>query len=317
MTAVPSHQSHPFHGVDWLLILSVGLMWGASFLFIKIAVVDVEPVTVAWLRLACGAAFLFALPAARQPLVDRREWWLVITLGIVWMAFPFVLFPIAEETIDSGMAGMINGSAPLFTAVIAALWFHIRPRGNTLLGLLIGFVGVAIVTLPSAGNSIHGVSVGLLLLATVLYGVAFNLSGPLEERNGALPVIFRSQVVALVVTTPMGITGLFSSTPTAEALASIALLGVISTGLAFACFVTLVGRVGPPRASIAVYFVPVTSILLGVTLGNETPHVLSVLGIIPILLGAYLTSRSSARNASPDESNPTAPTATPQPGDER
>src|SRR5699024_3939368 len=105
-------------GRDWLLIVLVAVMWGSSFLLIKIGLADLAPTAVAWLRLAFGAAALALVPAARKPLRHRRDWGLVAVLGVVWMAVPFTLFPIAEQTISSALAGMINGATPLFTAAL-------------------------------------------------------------------------------------------------------------------------------------------------------------------------------------------------------
>jgi drug/metabolite transporter (DMT)-like permease len=265
-------------------------MWGASFLLIKLGVHDFAPESVAWLRLLFGAVTLGLLPGARAPLRHRQDGWRVVFLGLIWMAVPFVLFPLAEQTIDSALAGMLNSAAPLFTAVIAALWFRYRPMAFTGTGLLIGFAGVLAVTIPSIDGSSGLLGVLLVLAATVLYGLAFNLAEPLESRNGALPVIWRAMLAALVLTTPTGLNGLFHSTPGWDGTAALLLLGVVSTGAAFACFVTLVGRVGAARASVAIYLVPVVAIVLGAFAASESIHPISLGGIGLILLGAWLTS---------------------------
>lgn len=280
-----------FTALDWALLLAVGLMWGSSFLLIKVSVADFPPSTVAWLRLAFGAAVLMLVPAARKPLLHRRDWWLVIVLGITWMALPFILFPLAEQTIDSALAGMINGVSPVFTALIAAVWFRVRLNWVAVLGLLSGLLGVLGVAIPSIGGDATLTGILLVLLATLLYGVAFNLSAPLERRNGALRVILRAQLVALVATIPWGVLGLHDSSPTLQGWVSVILLGAISTGLAFACFVILVGRVGAPRASVSVYLVPGVAIVLGSLAAGESIHPLALVGLCLILLGAYLTSR--------------------------
>lgn len=280
-----------FTGLDWVLLLGVGVMWGGSFLLIKLAVADFAPTSVAWLRLAFGAAFLALLPAARAPMAHRRDWWLVAALGVTWMAVPFILFPIAEQTIDSALAGMINGAAPLFTVVVAALWFRSRPTRTVTAGLVVGFLGVLAVTVPSMGGRASLVGVGLVLAAIALYGIAFNMSDPLEERNGALTVILRAELVALVATTPTGVIGLTDSTPTVGSWVALVLLGAVGTGAAFACFTILIGRVGAPRASVSVYLVPGFAIVLGALFGNETIRPVALAGIALVLLGAYLTSR--------------------------
>lgn len=290
MNAAASSRTTSFATLDWLLFVGVGLVWGASFLLIKLSVAAFPPPTVAWLRLLFGAAILALVPGARAPLRYRRDWWWVALLGLTWMAVPFVLFPIAEQTIDSGLAGMLDSSAPLFTAVIAALWFRNRPTTFTTVGLLVGFAGVVAVTIPSVGGQSGLLGVLLVLLATVLYGVAFCLSEPLEHRNGALPVIWRAMLVALLVSTPTGFIGLTHASPTSGGITAILLLGTVCTGIAFACFVTLVGRVGAARASVSLYLMPVVAIILGAFVASESIHPASLGGIALVLLGAWLVS---------------------------
>ncbi|MGH3444397.1 MAG: DMT family transporter, partial [Nocardioidaceae bacterium] len=217
-----------------------------------------------------------------------------------WMAAPFVLFPLAEQSIPSAVAGMINGAAPLFTAAIAAAWSRRLPVGTLLSGLLIGFVGVVGVNLPAARGGAGVLGLGLVLLATFLYGVAFNLTEPLEDRNGPLPVIWRAELVALLLVTPAGLVGLAHSTPTFPSLAAMAGLGVASTGIAFAAFTVLVGRVGSARASITVYLVPVVAIVLGLAVYGEPIAPLSLFGIALVLLGAWLSARGARSVEGPE-----------------
>lgn len=282
---------------DWVLVAIVALLWGSSFLLIKLGLRDFAPPTVAWLRLLFGAATLALIPAARRP-IARADWLWVAVLGAVWMAGPFVLFPLAEQTIDSSLAGMINGAAPLFTVLIAIGWTRRLPGRFQLAGLLVGFAGVVAINWPAAqGATTTMVGAGLVLLATVCYGVAFNLAEPLEDRNGALPVIWRAMLVALALQSVPGIVGATYSTWSLGGLLAMFALGGLSTGLAFAAFTTLVGRVGASRGSVTVYLVPVVAIVLGILAGNETVAYISIAGTVLVLLGAYLTSRREHRGA--------------------
>ena len=280
-----------FAARDWALLAAVAVMWGSSFLLIKAGVHSFAPATVAWLRLLFGVALLSCFPAARKPLrrADRAP---VALLGLVWMAGPFVLFPLAERSIPSALAGTINGAAPLFTAAIAALWSRRMPGRGPLTGLVVGLAGVVAVDAPAVGSGSAGMlGIGLVLLATVLYGVAYNLTAPLEDRNGALPVIWRAELAALAVDTPAGLAGLVHSSATLGGLLAMAVLGAVCTGLAFAAFATLVGRVGATRGSVTVYLVPVVAIVLGVAVNGEPVQPVSLAGIALVLAGAYLTSR--------------------------
>lgn len=291
MTSATGTARGGFAARDWALVATVAVLWGSSFLLIKFGVHDLAPATVAWLRLLFGVAALSCVPAARRPLRVRSDRGWVALLGVTWMAVPFVLFPLAERSIPSALAGMINGAAPLFTAVLAAGWSRRLPGRGTAVGLAIGFVGVLAVNLPAARGGARLAGIAMVLSATLLYGVAFNLAEPLEERNGALPVLYRALVVAVVVDTPAGVLGLADSSPGATALVSMVALGALSTGVAFVAFTTLVGRVGASRASVTVYLVPVVALALGVAVRGEPVAALSLAGVVLVLLGAYLTGR--------------------------
>jgi drug/metabolite transporter (DMT)-like permease len=133
---------------------------------------------------------------------------------------------------------------------------------------------------------------GLVVLATALYGIAFNLAGPLERRHGALPVIWRAQLVALVLVAPFGLAGVPHSTFAWDSVLAVAVLGCLGTAIAFVAFATLAGRVGATRASLAVYYLPAVAVVLGALVRDETIASISVLGTALVTAGAYLTSRS-------------------------
>lgn len=293
MSIQTRNRNEAFASTDWALLTAVALMWGSSFLLIDIGLDHLHPTAVAWLRIVFGAAALACIPAARRT-IRPADWWAVGLLGLTWMVMPFTLLAFAQQSIASSLAGMINGAAPLFTAVIAAIWLRRPPTGKQLTGLVIGFAGVLAINWQAGqGSQGTALGVGLVLVATLLYGVAFNLAEPLEERNGALPVIWRAQLLAATMAAPAGLIGTTSSSFSWSSLLAVVALGLFSTGLAFAAFTTLVGRVGAARGSITVYFIPVVAIVLGVVLRDETVATLAIGGTALVLLGAYLTSRRS------------------------
>jgi len=280
-----------FSSGDWGLLAAVAAMWGSSFLFIDIGVDHLAPELVALLRLAFGAATLAVVPAARGR-VPRAAWPTIALLGVVWMAAPFVLFAVAQQSIDSSLAGMLNGAAPLFTAIIAGLAARRLPSGRRTAGLLIGLAGVVAISWPSVQDAqATAAGAGLVVLATMLYGVAINLAGPLERRHGALPVIWRAQLVALALVAPFGLAGVPESTFAWSSVVAVAVLGCLGTAVAFVAFTTLAGRVGSSRASVAVYFLPAVAIALGVVFRDETIAAVSLLGTGLVTAGAYVTSR--------------------------
>lgn len=280
---------------DWAALVAVALMWGSSFLFIKIGLEDFPPTTIAWLRVVFGVVALTLVPAARRPLRHPGDWRLVALLGMTWMAAPFVLFTVAQQHIPSALAGMINGAAPLFTALVALVWFRRVPDARLTLGLLVGFAGVVLIGLPNVDGRASLTGVVLVLLATLLYGVSFNISGHLQGRNGALAVLWRAQLFALVVLTPLGAPGLASSTPTTAGVLAMVALGALGTGLAYVLFTDLAGRVGASRASVTTYLIPIVALALGAGLVGERVALLSLPGIALALLGAFLATRRPRR----------------------
>ena len=163
---------------------------------------------VTFLRIAFGALALSLVCASRQP-VDRGDWPRVVALSVCWMAFPLTLFPIAQP-----VGGLVGGGddqrvTPLWAALIAACLLWRRPGPVQVVGLALGFAGVVAISLPNVrGTEASPLGVALILTASISYGVATNLAVPLQQRYGALPVILRSQLVALVLTVPYALVGL-------------------------------------------------------------------------------------------------------------
>lgn len=283
-------QAKAFGARDWGMLVGVAATWGASFLLIEIGLEHFAPTLVAFGRIAFGAMALAALPAARAP-VPREDLPQIALVGVTWMAIPFVLFAVAQQWIDSSLAAMINASTPLMVALVAALFVRQPPSRLQTAGLVLGFAGVTAISLPSVGSGSNALGVGLVLLAALLYGFAFNLTAPLQRRHGALPVIWRAQLVAVVLVFPAAVAGVPSSDFDVPALLAVVALGALGTGLAFYWFASLIGSVGAPRGSIAIYFVPVVAIALGATLRDEPLHAAALFGTALVLAGAYVTSR--------------------------
>jgi drug/metabolite transporter (DMT)-like permease len=211
------------------------------------------------------------------------------------MAAPLTLFPIAQQWIDSSLAGMINGGVPIFAGAISALLLRRWPHRKTLGGILLGFSGVIAVSWPAIQGS-HSTATGalLLILAILFYGIAINITVPLQKRYGALPVILRAQCVALLLTGIPGIVGATHSDFSWTSLAAMVPLGCIGTGLAFVWMATLIGRAGAARGSVAVYFVPVVAIILGTVFRSDPISPISLLGTALVIGGAFLVSRAQA-----------------------
>lgn len=287
----PSGHFEAFDRTDWGLLAAVAAMWGSSFLFIEIGLESFGPALITLLRLAFGALTLVTFRRARAP-IPRSEWGPIALLALLWMAIPLLLFPVAQQWIDSSLAGMLNGAVPLFAAAVSTVILRRLPGRWQIAGLVIGFIGVIAISWPAVQDAnATALGVGLVLLATVLYGVALNLAVPLQQRHGALPVLLRAQLFALVMVVPPGLIGLAGSSFSWSSLAAMAALGCLGTALAFVGMTTLVGRVGAARGSVAIYFIPAVAILLGAVFNDESIALVSIAGSALVTAGAYLTSR--------------------------
>ena len=280
---------------DWGLLAGIALMWGSSFVFIDEALESFAPPLIAMLRLLFGAGTLVWFAKARTP-VDRADRGRIALLAFFWMAAPFLLFPIAQQWIDSSLAGMINGTVPIFAAFIAAVLVRSLPSARQILGILLGFAGVLALTSPAVrGSRATALGVVLVLVASLCYGIALNIAVPLQRRYGSLPVLLRTQLVALAMLTIPGVASIPQSSFSWTGLAATVPLGCLGTGVAFVWMSTFAGRVGAARASLTIYFVPIVAIALGWLLRDESIALISVVGTGMVIFGAALASRSSER----------------------
>ncbi|MGH9457686.1 MAG: DMT family transporter [Thermoanaerobaculia bacterium] len=280
-----------FGAAEWGLLAGIATIWGSSFLLIEIALRSFGPGVVAMGRVLLGALALGLFEKARRP-VAREDLPRIAVLGVVWMGLPLLLFPLAQRWISSSVAGMINGAVPLMAAGWSVVLLRRLPRRPQLLGIVVGFLGIASISWPELqGSRATALGAGLVVLAVMFYGLAVNIAVPLQQRYGSLPVLLRAQVAALFVVVPFGLWSLPSSESSWGAALALVPLGILGTGVAFVMMTTLVGRVGPARGSVAIYFVPIVAIVLGAGLLGERISSSAIAGTALVLAGAWLTSR--------------------------
>jgi drug/metabolite transporter (DMT)-like permease len=284
-------STHAYTLEDWGILAVIALIWGSSFLFMEIGLRSFAPGVVTLARIGLGTATLALFRQARQP-VDREDWGRIALLGTVWMAIPLTLFPIAQQWIASSVAGMINGAMPIFAAAWAAYLLRRLPGWRQMLGIAIGFAGIVLVFLPELQASAD-TAIGALvaLFAVTFYGLATNLAVPLQQKYGSPPVVLRAQLVALLLVLPLGLWELGDSTWSWEAALAMVPLGALGTGAAIVLMATLAGRVGATRASIAIYFLPIVAVVLGVVVLGETVAPVALAGVVLVLAGAWTASR--------------------------
>src|SRR5690606_4139398 len=195
---------------SWILLIVPGVIWGASFLFIAEGLEALAPNGITFLRLAIGFATLSLVPAARRPLHpgDRKA---TALLGVVWYAVPLSMFPFAEQHVSSALTGMLNGATPIFAVIVASLVARRRPEPPIVLGLATGVLGTVIMAIPGLGGASSAVGIGMIVFALVCYGVSLNIARPLQQRSGALPVVWRSLGIGMLLTAPLGLPDLLDA----------------------------------------------------------------------------------------------------------
>ena len=283
--------------MDWILLIVPGVIWGASFLFIAEGLQAMDPNGVTFTRILVGFLTLALFPGSRRR-VRREDWLGTALVGVLWMAFPLSMFPFAERHVSSALTGMLNGAVPLFVAIVAAAIARRWPSRGIALGLAVGLTGGVLMALPTVGQG-RSTALGVLLIlaALVSYGFALNVARPVQQRNGALPVIWRAQALALMLTAPLGLPELlrarWSPAPTFSLLA----LGALGTGVAYVLTVMAAGRVGATKASATAFLIPPVALLLGVLVRGEHVAPVSVLGGVVCLVGAWLMRRAQLEHA--------------------
>lgn len=291
-TAAIDEHHHSFGPAEWGLSAALALIWGSSFLWIAIAIDHVEATVVPLARCAFGAAALAMFPSARRRL-HRRDARLLAITSLLWMAGPFLLYPIAEQTVSSSITGMVNGGLPVVTAVVTALFTRTTPSRLRMLAVVVGAAGIAIISLASLEDDAGAGLGGLLLLAVALvgYAVSANLARPLQASYGPLGSMLWVSIGGMLWSTPLGVVGLARSDVSWEAFGSLFVLGFVGTGLAFALYGLLLVTAGPVRGMIGIFFTPIVGVVLGVTVRDEVLHPLALVGMVVVLAGAVLTSR--------------------------
>jgi drug/metabolite transporter (DMT)-like permease len=275
------------------LIATLSLLWGASYLFIKVAGRELQPSTMMLIRVVLAAAVLVGVLAWRGELRQVREAPLgAFGLGLLNSAIPFTLIAWGERHIDSGLAAVANASVPIFAALLAIRFRpEERPRGQRAFGVGLGLVGVAVLTgaAPSGGWwAIAGIAA--VTLASVSYGVSA-LYGQRLVADVRGPVLTTTALLgALVVLLPIGLVQAPGHVPSAKALASVAALALLGTALAQLLWFRLLRRYGSARSTLVSYLIPATALVYGVVFLQEHVTFWELVGFFLILAGVALGS---------------------------
>lgn len=281
-----------FGMVEWLLALGMALTWGSSFLLIDIIIRDAPTTFVPFGRSFFGMVALFFVPQSRET-IDRSHRPRLLILGLIWMAMPFLLFPLAERTVASSIAGMMNGALPVVVAVVTAIWVRKSPSIQRMTAVVVGFLGIVLIAAPSIkeGSSADLKGIIYLVLALLCYAVGLNIARPLQAIYSPASLMLRVVAISTVISAPLGLVAMTRATFSLSMIGATIVLGALGSGIAFLLFGTLLKRTGPVRAMIPTYFTPIVGTFLGVFFNDEKILLLSILGMLIVTFGAWLTSR--------------------------
>jgi drug/metabolite transporter (DMT)-like permease len=280
------------------MFASMCVIWGIPYLLIKVAVRDLTPGTLVFFRTALSALLLLPIALHRGQVRPLARFWLpLLAFTLVEIAIPWILLAGAETRVSSSLTGLLIAAVPLVAALIMrTTGQRERLEGRRAAGLLLGMAGVAALV----GLDVHGSNpAALVAIAGVVLGYAIGpiiLTRYMRDLPG-LAVIAVSLAASAVVYTPVAAVQWPSSMPSAKVIASVVVLSVVCTAIAFLIFFELIAEVGPVRASVFTYVNPAVAAILGVALLGETFTTGMGVGFVLVLAGSILATRPAPTRA--------------------
>ena len=307
VTATPRAFGPP----ETALLLTLASIWGLSFLFIELALRGLGPMWVVVGRTGVGAAVLLTVLFLRGHRLPRtrRLWWNVLVLGVMTNAVPWSAVAWAQQSLPSGLVALLMAAVPTATLLVSVTVGLERFTPARLAGLGLALAGVAMtVASDAAGDRARLVAVGVVLLATVLYGSGAVYANRRVSGNASALTIATGQVLtAFLVTVPVAL--VLDPLPTAagltpDVLGAVAALGALGTGAAFLVFYTLIERVGATNTTLVTYLIPLVAVVAGALLLDERLGVAAIAGGGCIVAGVWLAQRGTRASGDPTTVEP-------------
>jgi drug/metabolite transporter (DMT)-like permease len=285
----------------------LALIWGSSFLLIKVSVVEMGPVLVVAGRLALGLLFLFgALLVRGQRLPGRQLWKALLVVALVNNVAPFLLIAWGEQQVASGLAAVLNSTTPLFSVILASTWGDETLSASKISGLLLGFLGVvALIGMDVRDFFVASSTVAAGQFAIVLASASYAVGAVYARRwlrgQPALQLASGQLLIAFVIVLPFALlpSNMPAQLPSIQALLAVAALGLFGSGLAYLLFYSLLEQVGATRTVVVTYLLPVVAVLLGWVVLGERLSWQTMLGLGLILMGVALVNEMRVRPRRP------------------
>jgi drug/metabolite transporter (DMT)-like permease len=278
--------------LEFVLLAAI---WGASFLLMKLGAADFGPFLTAFLRVLLASAFLLPLLIWRGQIdALKKNYKAILFVGMLNSGIPFALFSFAVLHITTGLSSILNATTPLWGALIAWLWLKDKPAGSRILGLVIGFAGVAALSWDKAsfkpGSSAAGYAVLACLLATLCYGIAASFTK--KHLTGVPPLASAtgSQMGAALLLAVPGFMSIPAQAPGLSAWVAIILLAFFCTAVAYVLYFRIIERAGPARAVAVTFLIPVFGVAYGAILLSEKITLTMIVCGAIIVLGTALST---------------------------
>jgi drug/metabolite transporter (DMT)-like permease len=289
--------------LKWVYLLILSLIWGSSFILIDRAIEGLNSMQVGALRIVFTALFLFSVGLKKVKLIKRSQWKWIFWTAMAGSLFPVFLFAIAQEQLDSSVAGMLNSMVPLNTVVFGTLFFGIVVSKRQVLGVFIGLIGTLVLIIAGAdfNPSQNYWFSAFVFLATIGYGLNVNIIKKYLNDLNALAIVTGNFVIIVIPALLILIyTGFFSDIMKNEAmqiaLGYVIILSLFGTAIAKVIYSRLVQISSPIFASSVTYTMPVVAIFWGLFFGEHL-SVYQIIGGVIILLGVYLGNKRSKKSA--------------------
>ncbi len=279
-------------------LIALSLIWGTSFLFMKILLVELPPAAIVFGRSFFGMLILLAvfLFQKKRLALKNLPWGKLFLVALTNNALPWLFITTSETKISSSMASIINATTPVWTLMIGFLFFASHLRKNQWFGIVIGFAGIFVLSDLKPGDLFSGNTLGVLLMtgATISYGIGAQMSKKYLSNLSVQEISFYT----LFLSTIIGLASLMFFDPSTaktvfhlEFLLPFIGLGAFGSGFAYLLYYFLVKEGSAEFASLVTYIVPVSAIIWGAVLLKEPVHISMLLGLIIIFAGVYTSSR--------------------------
>ena len=279
-----------------LELVLLAALWGASFLFMRIATPEFGAVALIEVRVLVASLFLLPIWFFRESAVTKitaqKHWRSIVMVGILNSAVPFVLFAYSTLHITGGFSSILNSTVPLWGALVAWIWLGKLLSRDAMIGITLGLLGVAVLLSDSLSLTQSQANLGILaaLVASVLYGIAANYTAEKLRNVSALSIATFSQVAATIILLPFALLLMPQTTISLQAWMSVLVLGVFCTGLAYTLYFRLIAQIGSTKAITVTFLIPVFGTLWGALFIDEIITLEMVIGMLIILVGTAMVN---------------------------